>query len=114
MTDFDEFVGGYESIPEFRSKNPILRGFGNFCNVYPASFAMHRALYHEDKARYFDTKLSRRGHMWWKIYTILNAPYERWGTYYLLKWDSEKDKCGNMLCDDKVKGDNFFCDFCEG
>ena len=82
----DELFKDFITTPEHRSNVLPLRWFGNFCNCYPAAWALHRALRHEDVAHHFDEPLSKAGHRWWKAYSIFNAPYERWGTIYKVDW----------------------------
>lgn len=82
----DDYISQYKSTPEHKTNVLPLRWFANFCNLYPASWALHRALYYEDKARYFNTDLDKAGYRWWKAYKILNAPYERWGTTYIVEF----------------------------
>lgn len=86
----DEEFSDYISRPEHNTNILPLRWFGNFCNLYPAHWAMHRALYYEDKARYFNTDLDKAGHRWWRLYEILNKPYEKWGTVYVVFESDEK------------------------
>ena len=80
----DDYLSGYKSTAEHKTNVLPLRWFANFCNLYPAAWAMHRALYYEDKARYFNTDLDKAGYRWWKAYKFFNAPYEKWGTVYRL------------------------------
>jgi VanZ family protein len=77
-----------ESIPEHRTRILPLRWFANACNLYPAYWALSRALRHEDEVEYTDLPLSKAGHRWWRLYHFFNRPYDKWGTIYRL----EKDK----------------------
>ena len=67
-----------------------LRWFANFCNLYPSSWALRRALREEDKCENQEG-LSKAGHRWWKLYTIFDAPYRRWGTTHLvIDWELDE------------------------
>jgi hypothetical protein len=82
----DDFMGGYTSTPEHRTNILPLRWFGNFMNRYASHFVLHMALIHEERADIKMTSLSKRGHMWWRLYHLLDAPYKKWGTVYRLDW----------------------------
>jgi hypothetical protein len=75
----------YSSTPQHKTNILPLRWFANACN-HLSSFAIERALDHEDFADYNGTELSRAGYRWWKIWAIINIPYDKWGTTYLVDW----------------------------
>jgi len=83
----EDLHGGfhYSTTPEHKTNNLPLRWFANSCN-HMSSYALRRALDHEDFAEYNNTKLSKAGYRWWKLYRIIDAPYRKWGTTYLLDW----------------------------
>lgn len=75
------------SIPEHKTNILPLRWFANFCNLYPSSWALNHALRHEWAVEDTDEPLSKAGHRWWKLYTIFDKPYRRWGTTYrVIDW----------------------------
>ena len=78
--------------PQHKTNILPLRWFANACN-HIAHYPLHKALYHEDYARYHELDyLSKRGHFWWKMYELINKPYDRWGTTYLvLDWYINED-----------------------
>lgn len=80
----DDYISSFKTIPQHKTRILPLRWFANFCNVYPANWALRKALREEYKVEDTDLPLSKAGHRWWKIYSILNAPYERWGTTHLV------------------------------
>lgn len=88
----DDSISDYVSTPEHKTNILPLRWLVNFSNLYISSFALNRALYQEDKAYYHKTKLSKRGYMWWKLYRILDWPYSKWGTTYVVDWHRNADK----------------------
>ena len=88
MTDDDE-DSIFKSIPEHGTNILPLRWIGNFFNLYPGSFALHRALRQEDKASYYNTPLSKSGYFWWRMYSLFDIPYKKWGTVYRMEWKNE-------------------------
>lgn len=87
-----DLFGKHTVTPIERTNILPLRWFGNFCNIYPASFAMNKALWHEDYADYHNKDdISRRGKLWWRLYTFLNTPYDKWGTTYKVEWQDKED-----------------------
>ena len=75
----------YSSTPEHKTNILPLRWFANACN-HASGIPLNRALIHEEFARYNNLPLSKAGHRWWKLYHLINLPYDRWGTSYLLDW----------------------------
>jgi len=84
--DDDKFL----SIPEHKTNILPLRWFGNACNVYPASWALERAIHLEHSAR-TDLPLPKSVRMWWKLYEIFDAPYRKWGTSYRIIWGDDDE-----------------------
>jgi hypothetical protein len=73
------------STPIHKTNILPLRWFANWCNHLSAK-PLWNAIFHEDCAKYTGAKLSIRGRMWWKIYRIVDTPYRKWGTTYLVDW----------------------------
>jgi hypothetical protein len=72
--------------PEHKTNILPLRWFANLCNHLASPF-LCRALHHSDHDDYG-----------WKnffnsyMYKLINKPYEKWGTTYLvISWDLEED-----------------------
>jgi hypothetical protein len=77
-----------KSIPEHKTNILPLRWFANACNMYPSHWALCNALRHEYDVEDTGIPLSKAGHRWWKLYTIFDAPYRRWGTSYrVIDWE---------------------------
>lgn len=77
-----------ESIPEHRTRILPLRWFANACNMYPAHWALHKALKYETKYENAES-MPKAGHRWWKVYNIVNRPYDKWGTTYRIEWNKQ-------------------------
>jgi hypothetical protein len=73
----------FSTTPEHKTNILPLRWFANGCD-HLSGFAITRALQHEYFAEYNGTELSKAGYRWWKIWAIINIPYDKWGTTYLI------------------------------
>ena len=72
----DEFLRHSKKIE--RTKIVPLRWFGNVCGHFAGNHILMAAYLDEDQSYGFHYKYHA------KMYKILNKPYERWGTYYIL------------------------------
>ena len=83
-----------KTVPIHKTNILPLRWFANACNIYPSSWALHRALRHEDEAECYGwPDLSKAGYRWWKLYIFFDKPYRKWGTtYQVIDWElNDKD-----------------------
>ena len=77
-----------QSVPEHKTNILPLRWFANGCN-YLSTYPLHKALWYEHKYENAES-LPKAGHRWWKIYSIIDAPYRRWGTTYrIVDWHTD-------------------------
>jgi hypothetical protein len=88
----EDLDGGfdYSTTPEHKTNNLPLRWFANWCN-HLSSYPLRKALRQEWLVEDTPFPLSKAGHRWWKLYRIIDIPYRRWGTTYLLKWSTDED-----------------------
>lgn len=77
-------------IPEHKTNILPLRWFAN-STEYLSLYPLKKALRHENKVENTNTPLSKAGHRWWKIYSLVRKPYEKWGTTYLRDWHISED-----------------------
>jgi hypothetical protein len=78
----------YSGIPEHKTNILPLRWFANWCN-HLSSYPLHKALRYEIKYENVET-LPKACYRWWKLYDIIDAPYRKWGTTYLVDWHTNE------------------------
>jgi len=77
-----------------------LRWIGNFCGEYAGNHLVKAIDLDEE----LDSNLGFRYKYHAKMWVILNKPYERWGTYYIIDTDKWKNEIDQMRIDMSDEG----------
>ena len=77
-----------------------LRWMGNFCGEYAGNHLVKAIDLDEE----LDSNLGFRYKYHAKMWVILNKPYERWGTYYIIDTDKWKNEIDQMRIDMSDEG----------
>ena len=84
---------GFLSNKKEKTRILPLRWIGNICGGYAGNHLVKCFDYDEENRLGFAYKYHA------KMWTILNKPYEKWGTYYLIDTEAMKKAWGGTLTD---------------